>query len=617
VVLRFYPWHFWGKIIYISCFTTRAPVANSELLTDKPVAEPVSSISARDQIELNQAPAAGNVYQAADALARDWLQTQAGSDLSTATKAKVLLGAAAEGTVQNGLDQICNHTGLATAEVLGAVALGVALRGPAWTRIPAMAFAAVGTLSYGQQVAEAGINTTSILSHMNSHDLEESRQGLKEALGPVIFNSALMYAAGLASAHVAAKLPTEFPQVKVAQTLSLAKDHLSNLLGVDGDGFPPGMSPAFASGYSGVSASTGRFRLESIMPAAKSPAGENIMQMSSLGGSSTVYGDGIKFKTSRGLSGETFYNVDHVPSGRTVNIQHEGDLFTTIASDGKVAVGFGGGEGRKLDLGQPIRRIVMTEHQTGLKQFRFNDKLSSDLEVDHDGHTVRALLGNGDHLHMLDNIPDGYMHFPHKDGLQTWVEHSGRVSIQMPGTGKMHQVLIPEKLAYIRLLEKADGSKEFRFLNDSGKPVAQNIQLAPTPVLQEVKAPDEVEKWHDLRNYIAAKNHARENLRNNVYDDAINGGGGGMGRGNQSPDGKLSLGHHGNTFGPAPFRLQRSYERIMARELVGVPTNIMRGNDLSAPADMELAMQGHSALVTAYLDRLDFQEEVHHNDWHF
>lgn len=82
-----------------------------------------------------------------------------------------------------------------------------------------------------------------------------------------------------------------------------------------------------------------------------------------------------------------------------------------------------------------------------------------------------------------------------------------------------------------------------------------------------------------------------------------------------SQGGMLYPEHNGNPFGPTTFRLPRSFERVMAREIAGVPMNIMRGNDLSAPADMELALQGHSWLVTNYLDRLDFQEEVHHHEW--
>jgi hypothetical protein len=572
----------------------------------------------------NQARGQSNVSQATEALTRDWMQSAGPSDLSALTKAKVVVGSALEGTVQNGLDEICNHTGRATVQVAGAIALGLAMRGPAWTRLPALAIAAVGTVAYGQQVAEAGIDTASIVGKMNSHNLEASRQGLKEALGPVLFSTALMGVAGAAGSRIGARLPEEMPQLKMAQTLSLAKDHLSDLLIPNNDGFPPGMSPAYAGGYGGMRAGSagtgGGFKLENFMPRPKAPAVDNVMQMSSMGGSSTVYGEGISFKTSRGPAGENFIQVDRVPPGRSVKIQHSTGVVTDIASDGRVMVGFESGEGRKIDLGVAVRRIHVAEHTNGLKQFRFNDKLMADLEVNNDGHTIHALLGNGDHMHMLDNIPDGYMHFPHKDGLQTWVEHNGQVTMKLPDTGKVHKIQLPEKLAYIRLLEKADGSKEFRFLNDSGAPVAQTVQLPPTPELHQMRAPDEVQSSPDLQRYIAARTQSQQSLHRNIYEEAARqggGGGGGSGDGSHrfqpSPWGTLTPDHG---LGNHAFRLPTSFERVMAREIAGVPVNIMRGNDLSAPADMELALQGHSWLVTDYLSRLDYQEEVHHNDWY-
>ena|GEM_PF-613179 len=550
----------------------------------------------------------------ADALTRDWLESKQGSDLSFATKAAVTVGAALEGTLQNGLDQIVNHPGQVATEVVGAVALGVALKGPVWTKAPALAFAAVGTFAYGKHVVEAATETNSILGKMSSSNLQESREALKATLGPLVFDTALMAAAGTAGGKLATKLPPEFSQLKLASTLNIAKEHLTDLFNV-GDGFPPGMTPAYA-GAGGRPA----FRIESVMPRPKvDPVLDSqIMQMSAENGSGSgarVSGDGIRSRTGQGMQGELITTIDHVPQGRRVQVSHDSGAITTIGADGKVTVGFSSGEGRTLDLGTTINRIVMTEYQNGLKQFRFNNKLEADLEVTNDGHTIRALLGNGDHLHMLDNIKEGYMGFPHKDGLTTYVEHSGKVLIQMPGGGKVHQVQLPEKLAYIRLLEKADGTKEFRFLNDSGTPVAQVVKLPTTPELHQIKTPDEAQNWHDLRNYIAAKTQARQSVAHNLDDGYHDQGGGGAYRIDPSHGGVAQYDHGHNNQQHPIFRLPTSIDRVAAHELVGVPYGIMRGNDLSAPADMELAMQGHGWVVTNYLDRLDHQDEVHHDHW--
>jgi len=75
------------------------------------------------------------------------------------------------------------------------------------------------------------------------------------------------------------------------------------------------------------------------------------MQMSSLGGGSTIHGEGIRFKTSRGPSGENYIHIDQVPPGRFVKIEHNSGVVTSIGSDGKVMVGFASGEGRKIESG--------------------------------------------------------------------------------------------------------------------------------------------------------------------------------------------------------------------------------------------------------------------------
>jgi hypothetical protein len=257
----------------------------------------------------------------------------------------------------------------------------------------------------------------------------------------------------------------------------------------------------------------------------------------------------------------------------------------------------------------------MIEHAGGLKQFHFNGKVLADLEVDANKHTIRALLGTGDHLHMMDNTPGGYTHFAHKDGLQTWVEHGGRVVVQLPDK-TVREVRIPSNLAYIRMLEKTDGGKQFRFLDEKGSPVAQKVELPPTPELQQAKAPDEVRNWHDLRNYISSRQAAQQTLHQ--QDLSAQGGGGGVYRVDPSPGGVFH--NHDSHRTPDQFarmmRVQPSIERTMAHELVGVPYNIMRGDDLSSPASMGLAMQDHGWLVTSYLDRLDHQDDVYgHHDW--
>jgi hypothetical protein len=560
----------------------------------------------------------------ADALTREFLNTNgsAKSDLSVGTRVAALAESAAVGTVTHGLDQIVNHPLEVGSQVLGAAALGLALRGPAWTRLPAMAVAFVGTISYGKTLLDTGSETARTFGLMNSHNLAKSKEHLEATLGPVLFDTSLMSAAGIGAGKLADHLPSQAPKAQIMASLDLAKDvatsHVQNLLKVGENA----MTPAFA-GAGPMPGALNSGSHESLSEGLKSiwskPQESQIMAMSALDGSAggsgrtQVGGDGIAFRTARGLNGENLYMIDHVPPGRTVNVTDANGAVTSLGSDGKIMVGFTTGEGRQLDLGQAIRRVVMTEHAHGLKQFTFNDRLVADLEVAHDKHAVRAVLPNGDHLHMMDNVQGGFTHFAHNDGLQTWIENSGRVVVQVPNA-RQHEVQIPEKIGYIRMVEKTDGGKEFRFLNNAGTPIAQKIELPPTPQLQAIKTPDEARNWHDLRNYLASRAIAQQTL----HQDVASQGGGGVYRVEPSAGGTINYHNHNN--GPSHaarmMRVQPSYERAVAHE-IGVPYNIMRGNDLSAPADMELAMQNHGWLVTSYLDRLDHQDSVfdHHGGY--
>ena len=528
----------------------------------------------------------------ADALSREFLASSSSkSDLSVGTRVAAVAEAALEGTATHGLDQIVHHPLEVGSQVLGAAALGLALRGPAWTRLPAMAVAAVGTISYGKTLLDAGSETARSFDHMNSRNLAESKESLKSTLGPVVFDTALMTAAGIGAGALADHLPTHAPKAQLAATFDLARDvtrgHVENLLGLGENS----MTPAFAGAgpFRGAMQSSGPESPGADLKAIwAKPKDSHIMAMSADGsangtagnGRSQVGGDGISFRSAKGLNGENLYMVDHVPAGRTVNVTDANGAITSIAADGKVMVGFTSGEGRQLDLGQNINRLVMTEHPNGLKQFTFNNRLVADLEVEHDRHAVRAVLASGDHLHMMDNIQDGFTHFAHNDGLQTWIENSGRVVVQVPNA-KVHEVRIPEKIGYIRMVEKTDGGKEFRFLNPAGAPIAQRIELPPTPQLAAIKTADEARNWHDLRNYLASRAMAQQTLHQDLSTQS---GGGGVYRVDPGPGGSLNYHNHNN--GPSNLarmvRIQPTYERAVAHEM-GVPYNIMRGNDLSAP----------------------------------
>jgi hypothetical protein len=55
-------------------------------------------------------------------------------------------------------------------------------------------------------------------------------------------------------------------------------------------------------------------------------------------------------------------------------------------------------------------------------------------------------------------------------------------------------------------------------------------------------------------------------------------------------------------------------QRAFAEHLAGVDRRVMRNDDLSSPASMGLAQQGHGWVVTRYLQGLNRQDKTFFDD---
>lgn len=493
--------------------------------------------------------------------AKDYFVPKIDSDadknkLSGADKLKLLVEGTARGIVDHGASEITEHPLRLSAELAGGYALGLAMKGPAWVRLPALTIATAGGAVFAHQAAGTISETSKILNRADSNNLEQSQQEIAKTMGPLAFDAALM---GL-TARMGAKteLPKEPPKLPIFNGENLAFNSPF-----------PSFGSSLRPAYAGVG--------EVLVKPAVNPM-SNIMKM--VGGNRSE-----RITSGRGIYGEITHRLDNLQQGERVPIVHADGTSTTFDQSGKILVGFGSGEARLLDLGKPIQQVHASDYAEGIRHFRINGSHTPNLEVNPVAHTVRAELADGHHLHMMDNTVNGYTFFPHRDGTKTWIEYGGRVVMELPGGVAEHN--FGKELAHVRLVERADGSKQFRFLSKDGDLLPHVIELASKAEL------DAKETAKYLRT-LARQAQQQERQQPTLSLERMQPGG-------------IPQASTGAVSDPVKRMLPRypgSFDRVFDRHIAGVDTRVMRSDSLDSPAQMGLAQQGHSWLVTNYLNHL-------------
>lgn len=513
------------------------------------------------------------------------------------TKAEVIAEGTLTGMVNHGLSEAINNPGRFGTEIVGAAALTLAMKGPNWVRMPALGIATVGTAVFAAHAADATSKAAGIADRMTSGNLDQSKAAISETLGPLAFDAAMMVGAGHLGSRMAVNLPKTFPTHMVDSVIPRLSFEMGPQLAIEG------------VSMSGM-ASTGprlRFNAPHEAPGLKSKP-ENVMAMTNhgeagggggAGANREILKDGYKILNFRGTRGEDVQLVDKLPAMKPVELLHGDHSISRISASGKVVIAFPSGEARMLDLGMPIKRVTVSEYAGGQKQYRLNETVLANMEVNNVNHEVKALLGNGDHLHMVDNIQNGFINFTHKDGVQTWIEHSGRMVFKLPN-GNMSEATIPSQLAHIRLTERPDGSKQFQFLNPEGTLLPHKVELPAYTA--KAKTMDEIPQWRQLNNYLAGRpeNTGAPFEVHRVEPDA-----GGIAHG--QPSHKENFPIWNPRFRPT------TVGRVFDEQIAGVDRRVMRGNDLDSPADMALAQQNHGWMVKRYLSGLDRQDDFFGN----
>ncbi len=487
-----------------------------------------------------------------------------GDRLSTGEKLQVLSESALTGMFSHGYKEVSEHPLRLLAETGGAYALSLALKGPAWTRVPALTVASVGMATYGVQAVQAVSESARILGSASRSDLGATREALAANLGPLAFNTALMGMTarlGTRTENIPREMPASW-KVKLDSLSRLGDDLL----------LPPGGRPALAYA-DGVGTP--------YRPGA-GLADQTVMKMT---GQAKGSGDS-RILTGRGTYGETVHRLENLQVNERVPIQHIDGASTTFDGGGKVMVNFTSGEARLLDLGYGVKHVVASDYAQGVRHYRINGAATPNMEVNPQGHTVRAVLSKGEHLHMVDNAKGSHVYFPHRDGTKTWVEYNGRLVMELPGGVVEHK--FSDALAHVRLVERVDGSKQFRFLDQDGNLLPHVVELPATNNLNALETLKYLKGLPSNQRQAALNQAELEMLRYSSSQGSI---------GNAS----ASADHVGRMIPRGPG----SFDRIMDRHIAGVDTRIMRGDRLDSPSQMALAQQGHSWLVTRYLNRLN------------
>lgn len=490
--------------------------------------------------------------------------------LSTGETAEILTGALVRGTFTQGYKEVTEHPARLAAEGLGGYALMVAMRGPAWARLPAMAAATVGLVGYGHQAATTYRDAERIVGGMDKSNIDKSKQELESTLGPLGFSTAFMLGTARLGYKDAELLPREMP-ASLARPIAKINTAVKDLAFDTASLMQP--APALA-GVPG-----GRLHMSEVRPT--TDAKNTVMAM--VGDAS----GNSKILTGRGIYGEAVHQVRLNP-GERVEIPHTDGTQTTVDASGKVMVGFSSGEARLIELGYPVKSITASDYAGGVRHYRVNDAPTPNMEVSADGHVIKAVVGQGDHLQLIDNVPDSFTYFPHTDGSKSWIQSNGRVVFEINGRQIEHT--FPQNLAHIRLVERVDGSKQFRFLDQNGDLLPHIVEL---PAAKSVAQDDNLTLT--LKALQTQQQRVREPNSGKPFEVF-----------RIEPSSPMpQVERPRDAVGSMIPRWPTSQQRLEANLLAGVSTRTMRGNNLESPADMELAMQDNSWLVSRYLNHLN------------
>ncbi len=476
-----------------------------------------------------------------------------------------------KGAATYGIEHAVEHPFTFAGELAGAVALPIAMRGPAWTKIPAMAISAVGGASFAIHAVDSITEAVPAIQAIwdSPTNTKAGAEAISKSLGPLAFDMTVMAGAGVLGNRAATKLH-EVDPVILRAVLSERAAGLAQTLG---------MGNQFQPAYAGV----GRIP-ETGKPSQVADLINKPLQMSAHTTRSGA--DVYRYTKQNRPNGEVVHDFVNAKSG-SVNgntFNHADGTKLFFGHDGRMQVTFGSGQVRNFHLGTKIGHINIVEKPGGLKEMRLNGADKPQVATDNAGHLIKAKLADGSLLRHIDvNTPAT---FNHKDGLKTTVDPNGRLIFQLPG-GSNKVVTLSDRIGQVRIIEHETGAKEISLWNPSGMSHSNQVDVPPLPkALTQPKPNSLAQQWKELQ----AKT-----------------GSGGMEAGPTGVPIKSTVEmtpQHTGKGDDHPFwrvPLPQSPHRAIVDTVVGIDHRTMPQSDLRTSSDIALAIQDHHWVVKDFL----------------
>ncbi len=478
----------------------------------------------------------------------------------------VVGGGTAAGVFKYGLTNMTERPGQFGLELTGAAGLALALRGPAWTRIPAALFVSAGTIGFANHIKDSVSATLPIISDTwrSDKNTTTNREVIARHLGPLAFDTIAM---GVVF-HQTSKLADSLHGTNPGKMLESANNKLGNLADQAAERLGlHNLGPQLALEGAPSGRRTSR-PLELNEPM--------YMTAQNTGGGG---GDRFNYKRYTNQLGESVHSFDNAKiNGRRGNsIEHSDGRQAFFAYDGKVAVTFPGGRTSFLDIGEPIHHVQSIRRQSGDIEYSFNGRSHWDVMVRMQDRVVAARLRNGDIEIHMDTQVTGPTYLPHTDGSTTTVQPEGWVRVDRPGHAPYQQAL-GMRVSRVCATEHADRSCTVHFISPDGRTHGLHLKRLPPAQPQTFQRPHQ-----PVAPPVAPPTRAGSDV-----GEPIRGVGG---RTQGRVDGWQPI-EPPQTDPLFVFRpnIPRSPHRAIADHLLGIDHRLMPDNSLSSPADAHLAM---------------------------
>lgn len=480
--------------------------------------------------------------------------------------------ATVKGAASYGIEHAIEHPLTFAGELAGAAALPIAMRGPVWTKVPAMAISAVGGAAFAIHAVDSITEAVPAIQAIwdSPTNTKAGTEIISKSFGPLAFDMTVMAGAGVLGNRAATKLHEVNPALLRA-ALSERAAGLAQTLGMSNQ-----MQPV----YAGVGKLPEVGKPNQVTDLVNKP-----LQMAA---HTTRSGADIyHYSKQVRPNGEVVHDFVNAKAG-SVNgntFNHGDGTKLYFGHDGRMQVTFGSGQVRNFHLGAQIGHINIVEKPSGLKEMRLNHAQKPQVATENVGHLIKAKLADGSILRHVD--VNGPATFNHKDGLTTTVDPNGRLIFQLPG-GSNKVITLNDRIGQVRIIDHESGAKEISLWNPNGMSHPNQVDVPPLPksLTQQPKPNTLAQQWKELQAKSASggmeAGPTGVPIRSTVEMTPQH-----SGKGDDHPFWRI----------PMP----QSPHRAIVDTVVGIDHRTMPQSDMRTSSDIGLAIQEHPWVVKDFL----------------